>query len=94
MVNVVVVLCTGVTTIFFNFPIALPTTSSTMSMYQFQGLVRQAINVFQILSGYLDYTSVILGIALLLGNANWLLHARKHYQGPQLELAETVVGSE
>jgi hypothetical protein len=33
---------------------------------------------------WLDYTPVILGIALLLGIANWFAHARKHYQGPAI----------
>ncbi|KIY02165.1 uncharacterized protein Z520_02303 [Fonsecaea multimorphosa CBS 102226] len=32
----------------------------------------------------MNYTCVILGIALLLGIANWFAHARKHYQGPTI----------
>ncbi|KAJ5432609.1 uncharacterized protein N7458_011765 [Penicillium daleae] len=57
----VVVFCT-VTLIFFNFPIFIPTTSSSM-----------------------NYTCVILGIALVLGFLNWLLHARRYYHGPVID---------
>lgn len=42
----------------------------------------------------LDYTSAIIGVALALGVLNWIVHARKHYQGPHLELDGRVVGAE
>ncbi|KIW81502.1 hypothetical protein Z517_04527 [Fonsecaea pedrosoi CBS 271.37] len=32
----------------------------------------------------MNYTCVILGIALLLGIVNWFAHARRHYQGPTI----------
>ncbi|ETI19532.1 hypothetical protein G647_09366 [Cladophialophora carrionii CBS 160.54] len=59
--NIIVVTFSLVTIIFFNFPIFLPTSASTM-----------------------NYTSVILGFALLLGIGNWFAHARNHYQGPTI----------
>jgi choline transport protein len=34
----------------------------------------------------LDYTCVILGIALVLGIANWFLHAKKYYEGPTIQM--------
>ncbi|KIW13606.1 hypothetical protein PV08_08796 [Exophiala spinifera] len=34
----------------------------------------------------MNYTVVILGIAAVLGVANWFLHARKQYQGPRIVL--------
>lgn len=33
----------------------------------------------------LDYTCVILGFYLLLGLANWWLHAKEQYNGPVME---------
>ncbi|OQV10176.1 hypothetical protein CLAIMM_14211 [Cladophialophora immunda] len=62
-INVLAVLFTSVTTIFFCFPLLLPVTASSM-----------------------NYTSAILGIGLVLGVLNWILHARKHYQGPHMDL--------
>ena len=38
----------------------------------------------QVLTMRPDYNVVILGIAIILGAANWFLHARKHYQGPRI----------
>ncbi|KIX92341.1 uncharacterized protein Z520_11949 [Fonsecaea multimorphosa CBS 102226] len=67
-VNVLAVLCTGVTTFFFNFPVLLPATGSNM-----------------------NYTSAILGIGGILGVVNWILYARKHYRGPQIELESLAV---
>ncbi|EXJ68395.1 uncharacterized protein A1O5_08187 [Cladophialophora psammophila CBS 110553] len=60
--NVIVVAFSLITTVFFNFPVFLPTSATTM-----------------------NYTCVILGIALLLGVMNWFAHARKHYQGPTIK---------
>ncbi|KIW63200.1 hypothetical protein PV04_10065 [Phialophora macrospora] len=68
--NVIVVIFSVITTIFFNFPIFLPTSASTM-----------------------NYTPVILGIALLLGIANWFAYARKHYQGPAISFGADDDGS-
>lgn len=34
---------------------------------------------------HIDYTSVILGIALFLGLINWFGHARRHYHGPTIK---------
>ncbi|KIW18243.1 hypothetical protein PV08_02531 [Exophiala spinifera] len=71
LVNVLAVVFTSVTTVFFSFPLTVPTAASTM-----------------------NYTSAIIGVALALGVLNWVVHARKHYQGPHLELDGRVVGAE
>ncbi|KAH7169458.1 amino acid/polyamine transporter I [Fusarium sp. MPI-SDFR-AT-0072] len=39
-------------------------------------------------AGTMNYNCVILGIAAMLGVLNWMLHARKHYQGPRIVLEE------
>ncbi|KAL5592441.1 hypothetical protein FOBRF1_013467 [Fusarium oxysporum] len=39
-------------------------------------------------AGTMNYICVILGIAALLGVLNWMLYARKHYQGPRIVLKD------
>ncbi|KAL9567411.1 hypothetical protein ACKAV7_008486 [Fusarium commune] len=39
-------------------------------------------------AGTMNYNCVILGIAAMLGVLNWMLHARKHYQGPRIVLED------
>jgi choline transport protein len=33
-----------------------------------------------------DYTCAVLAAMALFSGINWLLHARKHYKGPRVEL--------
>ncbi|KEF53879.1 uncharacterized protein A1O9_10281 [Exophiala aquamarina CBS 119918] len=88
LVNILAVVFTSVTTVFFCFPLILPMTASNMSTFRLVASLVIRIDIF------LDYTSAIIGIAFALGVVNWIVHARKHYQGPHVELDGRIVGGE
>lgn len=51
------------------------------------GVIWVSFSFWSGITGYwhfLDYTSVVIGAMALFSLVNWIIHARKHYEGPRL----------
>lgn len=77
--NIMTIVAAVTELVFFNFPTALPVTAANMS--RCPPIPTGWTNAEEML----DYTCAVLGVIAMLGGLNWLLHARKHYQGPRVQ---------
>lgn len=66
--------------VFYCFPPARPVTASNMSEFDIFSLFTDSKFLTD-----LDYAPAVLVVIGIFIVANWFLHARKHYHGPQLE---------
>lgn len=78
--NVVTVAFALFCLVFYCFPPARPVTGSNMSEFDTSGLLISL--TFLTAPDYAPAVLAVIGIFIV---ANWFLHARKHYHGPQLE---------
>lgn len=86
MVNIVTVCFAMVVLVFYDFPTTMPVTGSNMSklldFWTFWILVAKTA---------VDYSSAVLGVMAIFAVLNWIIHARKEYQGPRLRRASDMV---
>ena len=83
MVNIMTVVFAVVVVIFYNFPVSVSVTGSSMS--KSKSSIPSILNVaLLIVCSRLDYTSAVLGVMALFAAINWFAHARKSYHGPRL----------
>lgn len=64
--------------IFYDFPPVMPVTGSNMSMFD---ILR---NDYDANCRTEDYTSAVLAVMAIFGGVNWMIYARRKYEGPRL----------
>lgn len=67
--------------IFYDFPNVMPVTGSNMSRFPTILSFLKPDTNFMTLS---DYTSAVLGVMAIFAGINWVIYARKKYDGPRL----------
>ncbi|QRD91067.1 putative amino acid transporter [Aspergillus flavus] len=82
--NLITVCFAVLVLIFYDFPTVMPVTGSNMSEFDYHHVSCTRYRLLTCRTGLPDYTPAVLGAMAIVAGINWLVYARKWYQGPRL----------